>query len=63
MTRKIKAADLPDVDMAEHLKTDEDVADDLTLVLEEHDPAELTHALNTIARARGVTEVAQPLKA
>lgn len=59
MTRKIKAADLPDFDMAEHLKTDEDVADDLTLVLEEHDPAELTHALGTIARARGMTEVAR----
>ena len=26
MTEKIKAADLPDFDMAEHLKTDEDVA-------------------------------------
>jgi len=34
MTRKIKAADLPDFDMAEHLQTDEDVANYLTLVLE-----------------------------
>lgn len=59
MTRKIKAADLPDFDMAEHLKTDEDVANYLTLVLEENDPAELTHALGTIARARGMTEVAR----
>jgi probable addiction module antidote protein len=63
MTQKIKVADLPDFDMAEHLKTDEDVANYLTLVLEENDPAELTHALGTVARARGVTEVAQPLKA
>lgn len=52
MTRKIKATDLPDFDMAEYLKTDEDVANYLTLVLEENDPAELTHALGTIARAR-----------
>lgn len=59
MTRKIKAADLPDFDMAEHLKTDEDVANYLTLVLEENDSAELTHALGTIARARGMTEVAR----
>ena len=59
MTRKIKAADLPDFDMAEYLKTDEDVANYLTLVLEENDPAELTHALGTIARARGMTEVAR----
>lgn len=59
MTQKIKASDLPDFDMAEYLKTDADVANDLTLVLEENDPAELTHALGTIARARGMTEVAR----
>jgi probable addiction module antidote protein len=59
MTRKIKATDLPDFDMAEYLKTDEDVANYLTLVLAENDPAELTHALGTIARARGMTEVAR----
>jgi probable addiction module antidote protein len=59
MTRKIKAAELPDFEMAEYLKTDEDVANYLTLVLKENDPAELTHALGTIARARGMTEVAR----
>lgn len=59
MNRKIKAADLPDFDMAEHLKTDEDVANYLTLVLGENDLAELTHALGTIARARGMSEVAR----
>lgn len=51
----IKAADLPDFDMAEHLQTNEDLANYLTLVLEENDPAELTHALGTIARTRGIT--------
>jgi probable addiction module antidote protein len=55
----LKAADLPDFDMAEYLKTDEDVANYLTLVLAENDPAELTHALGTVARARGMTEVAR----
>ena len=59
MTKKIKIADLPDFDMAEHLKSDEDIAQYLTLVLEENDPAELSHALGTIARARGMTEVAR----
>jgi probable addiction module antidote protein len=59
MNRKIKATDLPDFDMAEHLKTDEDVANYLTLVLGENDPTELTHALGTIARARGMSEVAR----
>lgn len=59
MTPKTKVSDLPDFDMAEHLKTDEDIAMYLTLVLEENDSAELTHALGTIARARGMTEVAR----
>ena len=59
MTRKIRIADLPEFDLAEHLKTDEDVAQYLTMVLEENDGAELTHALGVIARARGMTEVAR----
>jgi len=49
VTLKIKAADLPDFVMAEYLKTDEDVANYLTLVLEENDPAKLCHALGAIA--------------
>ena len=59
MTQKIKLADLPVFDMAEHLKTDEDVANYLTLALQEDDLSELTHALGMIARARGMTEVAK----
>lgn len=50
---------MPDFDLAEHLKTDEDIANYLTLVLEDNDPAELSHALGIIARARGMTEVAR----
>lgn len=56
---KTKIADLPDFDLAEHLKTNEDVAAYLTLVLEERDPGELAHALGAIARARGMSEIAQ----
>jgi len=59
MTKTIKVTDLPDFDMAEHLKTDEDIANYLTLVLEENDLPELTHALGIIARARGMTEMAR----
>lgn len=59
MTETMKISDLPDFDLAEHLKTDEDVANYLTLILEENDPAELAHALGVIARARGMTEVAR----
>ena len=59
MSEKIKITDLPEFDLAEYLKTDEDVAQYLTMVLEENDGAELTHALGVIARARGMTEVAR----
>ena len=59
MTDKIRVADLPDFDPAEHLKDDEDMAAYLTLVIEEGDPAELAHALGIVARARGITEIAK----
>lgn len=59
MSEKINIANLPDFDMAEELKSDEDIAIYLTLVLEENDPSELNHALGVIARARGMTEVAK----
>lgn len=58
-SKKIKVADLPEFDMAEHLDSDQAIAEYLTIVLEENDPAELAHALGTIARARGMTEVAR----
>lgn len=59
MSKKIDVADLPEFDMAEMLKTEEDVATYLTLVLEENDISELTHALGVVARARGMSAVAQ----
>lgn len=59
MTKKTRVEDLPDFDMAEYLKSDEDIANYLTAVLEENNSAELTHALGVIARARGMTEVAR----
>lgn len=54
-----KISELPDFDLAEHLKTGEDVAAYLTLVIEEGDPGELAHALGVIARARGMSEIAE----
>lgn len=59
MTKRINIADLMEFDLAEHLKTDEDVEQYLTTVLEENDGAELTHALGLIAKMRGMTEVAR----
>ena len=57
--KKIKITELPDFDMAEMLKTEEDVANYLTIVLEENDISEFTHALGVVARARGMSAVAE----
>lgn len=59
MKRSIKIADLPEFDITEHLDSDQAIADYLTLVIEENDPSELAHALGVVARARGMTQVAQ----
>jgi probable addiction module antidote protein len=58
-SEKIKLSDLPEFDAAEYLKTDEDMAAYLTVVLEENDAAALAQALGTIARARGMAGIAQ----
>jgi probable addiction module antidote protein len=59
MSKKINVADLPVFDVVEHLKTDEDIANYLTVVLEDNDPALLAAALGDIARARGMAEIAK----
>ena len=59
MVKKINVADLPEFDMAEHLDSDQAIAEYLTIVMEENDHGELTHALGVIARARGMSEVAR----
>jgi probable addiction module antidote protein len=46
-------------DAAEYLKTEEDYAQYLCIVLSENDPSTLALALGTIARARGMTAVAK----
>jgi len=48
-------------DSAEYLKTDEDMANYLDACMEEagDDPAFIAKALGTIARARGMTQVAR----
>ena len=54
-----RIADLPTFDMAEQLRDAEDIAVYLQLALDDEDPSELAHALGIIARARGMTEIAQ----
>lgn len=46
-------------DMANHLSSEEEIAEYLRQVLEDNDPAELAGALGDIARARGMTQLAR----
>jgi probable addiction module antidote protein len=46
-------------DVAEHLKTDEDIVLYLNACFEEGDSALITAALGDVARARGMTQVAR----
>jgi probable addiction module antidote protein len=46
-------------DSAVHLKTDEDIADYLEASFDDGDPALVAHALGVIARAKGMTQIAQ----
>ena len=59
MVKKIQVADLPEFDLAEQLKTEEDIAAYLTMVIDEGDMAELAHALGVAARARGMSDIAK----
>ncbi len=57
--KKRKISDLPKFDAAEYLEDGVHIAAYLTAVLEENDPSALADALGTIARARGMTEIAE----
>ncbi|MDR2874362.1 MAG: putative addiction module antidote protein [Methylobacillus sp.] len=59
MTKKIKISELREFDVAEHLDSEEAIAEYLTIVLEENDPAALADALGDVARARGMTQMAR----
>jgi probable addiction module antidote protein len=59
MTKRIKAAELPEFDAAPYLDNEESVAAYLTDILDANDPALLAAALGDIARARGMSEIAK----
>ncbi len=59
MIRKIKASDLPEFDVTEYLDDEQAIAEYLTVVIEENDAALLAAALGDIARARGMTQMAE----
>ena len=46
-------------DTTDYLKTDEDIAAYLEAVFEDGDPALISHALGVIARAKGMSQIAQ----
>ena len=59
MTKKVKVFDLPEFDITEHLDSEQAIAEYITIVLEENDPAALADALGSVARARGMTDIAK----
>jgi probable addiction module antidote protein len=59
MSKRIKAADLPEFDAAHYLDSETSIAVYLTDILEANDAALLASALGDIARARGMTEIAK----
>lgn len=60
MAKKIKTrTHTRPYDSAEYLKTDADMAAYLDAVLEDGDPALVTHALGAIARAKGMAQLAR----
>jgi probable addiction module antidote protein len=55
----MKVSKLKKFDAAEHLRTPEARAEYLNIVLADGDPAEVRDALNLVARAQGMSEVAK----
>ena len=59
MANRIKVNDLPEFDPAQYLDNEDAVAAYLSDILDANDPTLLATALGTIARARGMTEIAR----
>ncbi|ANI98885.1 addiction module antitoxin [Polynucleobacter wuianus] len=57
--KKIKISELPNFDIVDYLKTDKDIAQYLTVVLEDGDPALFVAAIGDIARAKGMSEISK----
>lgn len=59
MRRKIKTSQLAEFDPSRYLDDDEAIADYIRLAIEGGDPGLLAAALGDVARARGMTQIAQ----
>jgi len=56
---KLRAEDIPDFDFARHLDSEKMIAAYLDAVLEDNDMELLIAALGDVARARGMTQIAE----
>lgn len=59
MADTIRTVDLAEFEMAEQLRTEEDIAQYITMVLQDGDTDELIRAVGHIAKARGITQIAE----
>jgi probable addiction module antidote protein len=59
MRKKICVKDLPQFDAAEYLGDEQAMAEYLTAMMEDGDPALLAAALGDIVRARGMSDIAK----
>ncbi|NRP60254.1 addiction module antidote protein [Marinobacterium sp. xm-d-564] len=59
MSRLTNVTNLPDFDMASQLRDENDIAEYLSMVLEEGDSDELVRAIGYVAKARGMTQIAK----
>lgn len=53
----VKISNLPEFDVTEYLDSPEALAEYLTIVMEENDPASLAQALGTVARTFGMSDI------
>lgn len=58
MDERIKVADLPEFDASQYLDSDEAIAAYLNDIIESGDAGLLASALGDVARARGMTQIA-----
>lgn len=59
MTKKISVAKLREFDATEYLGDEQAIAEYIRIVMEENDAGALAQALGTVARARGMTDIAK----
>lgn len=57
--RKIRTSELLEFDVSKYLNDETSIAEFLTMVIEQNDPALLAATLGDIAKARGMTEIAK----